>query len=105
MTARSLTIALLLVCGTALATPVPSRCAAPASGADRVAVEKALVDAGLTGRDAAERVAALTDSDITSLARQIDQLRAAGGLNRWQIAAIVVAGIVATILMSAWLGG
>jgi hypothetical protein len=65
----------------------------------RITVAQCIVDAGIPKQQAVERTALLSDEDVIQLAEHADQLRAAGGLNRWQIAAIVVGGI-ALILLS-----
>jgi hypothetical protein len=60
---------------------------------ERVTVTQCIDDAGIPKQQAVERTALLSDEDVIQLAEHADQLRAAGGLNRWQIAAIVVGEI------------
>jgi len=95
------------------AAPIPSRSSRtqatqsipePTIGAARVVLTATLVDHGLTAAEATARLSELEDSEICALAQRVDQIQAAGGLNRWQIGAIVVGGIVVTILWLTLLG-
>lgn len=94
------------------AAPIPSRSTTQAAAsipeskiaAARVVLTAALVDHGLTAAEATARLSELENSEICALAERVDQLQTAGGLNRWQIGAIVVGGIVAMILWLTFLG-
>ena len=99
--------------GRASAAPIPSRSSTtraiesiPEStvAAARAVLTATLVDHGLTAAEATARLGELEDSEMCALAGRVDQLQAAGGLNRWQIGAIVVGGIVVMILWLTFLG-
>jgi hypothetical protein len=96
----------------AAAKPTPSR----SSTTQAAAIPQRTVDAaravvierwsaiGLAPAEATVRLTALEDGEIFALAERLDQLQAAGGLNRWQIAAIVVGGVVVMTLWLLFLG-
>ena len=92
-----------LFSGVAHSAPLPSRSVEIARISQRspdsinearAKVAQCIVDTGIPTQQAAERTALLSDDDVVRMADHADQLRAAGGLNRWQIAAIVVGGIL-----------
>lgn len=95
------------------AAPIPSRSSTTQAAASipestiaaaREVLTATLVDRGLTAAEATARLNELEDNEICALAERVDQLQAAGGLNRWQIGAIVVGGIVVMTLWLTFLG-
>jgi len=92
------------------AAPVPSQttCATPAAAdqqavaAERGLVKGALMDFGLSEKDAASRVAQLSDAEVHAIAADLSALQAAGATSteQWDTLTVLLLLILVAILAS-----
>lgn len=89
------------------ATPVPSQASGPAAAAENrtVAAERDLIkgelmDFGLSEKQAAERLALLTDAEVHALAVDPESLRAAGATENWDTLTVILLAILVAVIVS-----
>jgi hypothetical protein len=103
-------LALAMLAPMASAAPVPSQttCATPAAGdkqavtAERDLIKGRLMDFGLTDKDAASRVALLSDAEVHAIAADLDALQAAGATStqQWDTVTVLLLLILVAIIAS-----